>query len=118
MANVLEPIPFDGPKFDSVGMNYLLHCLPGDIQAKSAAFANLKPLANPGATIFGATLLSGGVERNWFARRVMDRNNAHGIFSNVDDDLDGLRLVLSQQLTDSAVEAVGCVAIFSGVVDP
>jgi Methyltransferase domain len=118
VANVLEPIPFEGPKFDSIGMNYLLHCLPGDIQAKRAAFANLQRLANPDATIFGATLLSGGVERNWFARKVMDRNNAHGIFSNRDDDLDGLRLVLSQQLTDSRAEALGCVAIFSGRVNP
>src|SRR5438876_5644469 len=33
-ANVLEPFPFRVPKFDSVGMNYLLHCLPGSIRSK------------------------------------------------------------------------------------
>lgn len=114
VANVLAPIAFDGPKFDSLGMNYLLHCLPGTIDEKAVAFEHLEPLLNPGSVVFGATLLHGGVKRNWLARKVMDRNNAHGIFSNADDDLDGLRAVLSRHLTDSSVEVVGCVALFSG----
>ena len=80
-------------------------------------FTHLSALANPDATIFGATLLSGGVERNWFARKVMDRNNVHGIFSNTDDDLEGLRGVLAQHLAEPSVEVVGCVAIFAGTVD-
>jgi hypothetical protein len=115
-ANVLEPIPFDGATFDSVGLNYLLHCLPGDIRAKGVVFANLAALTNPNAKVFGATLLSAGVDRNWFARKVMDRNNKHGIFSNADDDLGGLRAVLNEHLRDVTIEIVGCVAIFSGRV--
>jgi hypothetical protein len=59
-------------------------------------------------------LLHDGVERNWMARRVMDRNNKHGIFCNAHDDLDGLRAVLEQHLTGSVVDIAGCVAIFSG----
>ena len=114
LANVLEPIELETPKFDSVGMNYLLHCLPGTIASKSVAFAHLKPLLHPGGVVFGATLLHGGVERNWLARRVMDRNNAHGIFSNADDDLDGLRSALSHHLSDTSVEVVGCVGLFMG----
>jgi len=113
-ANVLEPIPLAAPKFDSVGMNYLLHCLPGSIRSKGVVFQHLKALLNPGGVLFGATLLHDGVQRNWLARRVMDRNNAHGIFSNTEDDLEGLRWVLSQHLTEPAVVVVGCVAIFSG----
>ncbi len=115
-ANVLEPISIDAPKFDSVGLNYLLHCLPGTISSKAVVFDNLKALVKPGGVIFGATLLHGGVDRNWFARKVMDRNNAHGIFSNVHDDLDGLRAVLSEHLADPVIEVVGCVGIFSGTV--
>jgi hypothetical protein len=113
-ANVLEPIPYDGPRFDSVGLNYLLHCLPGDIGSKAVVFDHLRVLANPGATIFGATLLHDGVHRNWFARQVMARNNAHGIFSNTGDSLNGLRSVLSDRLSESTVEVVGCVGIFAG----
>lgn len=114
LGNALEPFTVEGPMFDSVGLNYLLHCLPGDIRAKSVVFQHAKAAAVPGATIFGATLLHGGVDRNWMARKVMDRNNAHGIFSNAHDDLDGLRWALSQHLTDPIVNIVGCVALFSG----
>ena len=46
----------------------------------------------------------------------MDRNNAHGIFPNTDDDLEGLRGRSSQHLADPTVEVVGCVGIFSGTV--
>ena len=115
-ANVLEPIPFHRPPFDSVGLNYVLHCIPGDIVSKAVVFEHLKGLTKPGAVIFGATLLHEGVPRNWLARKVMDRNNKNGIFSNVDDSLDGLEMALSQHLTDSSVNVVGCVAIFSGSI--
>jgi hypothetical protein len=82
--------------------------------SKGVVFEHLTALANEDAVVFGATLLSGGVERNWFARRVMDRNNKHGIFCNADDTLDSLRAVLDEQLTDPQVDIVGCVAMFSG----
>lgn len=113
VANVLTPIAIEVTPFDSVGMNYLLHCLPGTIASKAVAFDNIKKVANPGATIFGATLLTGGVRRNWFARRVMKRNNAHGIFSNAHDDLDGLHAALEHNFDTHEVQLVGCVAIFA-----
>lgn len=116
MANVLQPIEYDGPRFDSVGLNYVLHCLPGDMQSKAVAIDHLTALANPGASVFGATLLHDGVPRNWLARQVMARNNAHGIFSNTHDDLDGLRSALAERLSDVSVTTVGCVAVFSGRV--
>jgi hypothetical protein len=114
VANVLEPIHIDTPNFDSVGLNYLLHCLPGTIESKAVVFEHLAPLVNAGGTVFGATLLHDGVDRNWLARQVMDRNNRHGIFSNADDDLDGLRRVLSQHLSEPSIDVVGCVALFAG----
>jgi hypothetical protein len=71
-ANVLEPMTIDTEKFDSIGMNYLLHCAPGTIRTKAVVFEHLKALANPGATVFGATLLHDGVRRNWMARQAGD----------------------------------------------
>jgi ubiquinone/menaquinone biosynthesis C-methylase UbiE len=115
-ADVLEPLPFDIPTFDSVGMNYLLHCIPGDIAAKGVVFDHLRPLVNPGGRVFGATLLHDGVERNWLARTVMERNNKHGIFANVDDNLDGLKSTLDAHLANPVVDVVGCVGIFSGSI--
>ena len=112
--NVLEPISIDAARFDSVGINYLLHCLPGSIESKSVALDHLKALMNPGAVLFGSTLLYGGVPRHWFARRLMDAYNRKGIFSNQGDDLDGLRRELGRRFREVSVEVVGCAALFSG----
>ena len=56
--NVLEPITLDAPGFDSVAVNYLLHCLPGSMASKAVIFDHLRPLMNARAMLFGATLLS------------------------------------------------------------
>ena len=113
-ANVLDPIGFDAPRFGSISLTYLLHCLPGTIRTKGIVFRHLKALLNPGGRIFGATLLCRGVPRSWAARRLMALYNSKGIFTNDHDDLDGLRAVLSEHLTAVTVEVVGCAALFSG----
>lgn len=118
LVDVLEPIgpQLDGDVagFDSIGMTYLLHCLPGDMTTKTAVFEHLLALANPGATVFGATLLAGGVRRNWYARQVMAFNNRRGIFSNAGDDLAGLEAALNEHLDAASIRIVGCVALFAG----
>ena len=114
VRNVLEPIPIDAAKFDSVGINYLLHCLPGTIESKSVSFDHLKALMNSGAVIFGSTLLQGGVARSWPAKRLMDFYNSKGIFSNESDDIDGLQRALGQRFRSVSIEIVGCAALFSG----
>lgn len=114
--NVLEPISLDGPRFDSVGINYLLHCLPGSIESKAVAFDHLKALMNPGAVLFGATLLQGGVDRSWLAKRLMAIYNKNGIFDNEKDDLEDLRRALEHRFRDVSIEIVGCAALFSARV--
>ena len=57
--NVLESISLDAERFDSIGINYLLHCVPGSIESKSVVFDHLKALMNPNAVLFGSTLLQG-----------------------------------------------------------
>lgn len=116
VGNVLEPISIDAPKFDSVGINYLLHCLPGSIEAKAVALDYLKTLMNADAVLFGSTLLQDGVSRNYFAKRLMEVYNKKGIFSNRRDSLDGLKQALDQRFRDVSFEVVGCVALFSGRV--
>jgi 2-polyprenyl-3-methyl-5-hydroxy-6-metoxy-1,4-benzoquinol methylase len=114
--NVLDPISIDKGGFDSVGINYLLHCIPGSIESKSVAFDHLKALMNPNAVLFGSTLLQGGVPRSWFAKRLMDAYNKKGIFSNEHDDLEGLERALTRRLRQVSVQVVGCAALFSGRV--
>ena len=111
--NVLEPIPFDGDGFDSIGISYLLHCIPGTIESKTFAFDHLTALLKPGGVIFGATLLHDGVERSWFARRLMGIYNKKGIFANRKDSLEGLTRALEQRFRDVTLEVVGCAALFA-----
>lgn len=112
-ANVLDPISHDVPGFDSISLTYLLHCLPGTMKTKSAVFRHLRPLLKPNGMMFGATLLSEGVHRSWAARRLMAFYNAKGVFTNDQDDLQGLRTVLSEHFASVTVDVVGCGALFS-----
>jgi hypothetical protein len=116
LLNVLEPISIDAATYDSVGINYLLHCLPGSIDSKAVALDHLKALMNRNAVLFGSTLLQGGVPRNWCAQRLMDIYNRKGIFSNRNDTLDGLERALRERFRDVTVEPVGCAALFAGCV--
>lgn len=112
--NVLEPWPGDGERFDSIGINYLLHCLPGTMQTKGAVFDHLARLLNPGGTLFGATLLGQDVHHNAAARRLMSFYNKKGIFTNTQDDLAGLKAHLARHFEDSGVRTEGCAALFWG----
>lgn len=113
--NILEPVlTTDIQPFDSVGINYLLHCVPGSILDKAVIFDHLKSLMNSGAVIFGSTILQGGVSRSWAAKQLMNLYNKKGIFSNTTDDFASLKDALKQRFKKVAVEVIGCVALFSG----
>jgi hypothetical protein len=112
-VNVLQPISINAARFDSVGINYLLHCLPGTMISKSIALDHLKTLMTPNAVLFGSTLLHGGVERSAVARRLMALYNRKGIFANEQDDLESLRRVLHARFKSVSIEVVGCAALFA-----
>lgn len=111
--NILEPISIPAENFDSVGINFLLHCVPGDLSEKSAIFDHLKAVMHPNAVIFGSTILHVGVSPNWLAKRLMNTYNNKGVFSNLDDSAEGLKRELEARFSDVSVEVVGCVALFS-----
>ncbi len=111
-GNVLEPFVLDGPGFDSIGVNYLIHCLPGDMTSKGVLFDHIKPWLNAGGTVFGATLLQDGVKRSRIAQRLMEFYNRRGIFSNRQDSLGALDSLLSNRFERYELEVVGCAALF------
>ncbi len=111
--NILEPIEFEVDKFDSVSINYLLHCLPGTMQEKTVIFEHLQSLMNPDAVLFGSTLLQSGVTQNWASRRLMAFYNRRGIFSNREDSFVDLQQALTQRFREVSIEVVGCAAIFA-----
>jgi hypothetical protein len=112
-ANALEPFGLPAGAFESVGLNWLLHCLPGDMAAKSIVFDHSKEVLAPDGVVFGSTVLSGGVRHTRWSRWMMERLNRDGTFSNHDDDLEGLRAQLEQRFDGARVEVVGAVGIFS-----
>lgn len=112
-ANVLEPITLHCEAFDSIGVNYLLHCLPGSITEKVVCFDNLNSLLKSGGRVFGSTLLSQGVPRSVIAQRLMAFYNNKGIFGNSHDDLEGLTSALEERFSKVQIKVIGCVALFS-----
>lgn len=86
VANVLEPLPpLAGAPFLSASLCYLLHCLPGTMAEKARVFDHLLPSLEPGAVVFGATIVPGRPREGFAARRLMALYNRRGIFSNLDD---------------------------------
>lgn len=110
--NVLDPIDLDAPRFDSIGLNSLLHCLPGAMADKAVVFDHLRPLLNPGGCVFGSTLLQGDVPRSAQARFLMKTYNRRGVFSNEQDTRESLEHALQKRFKESQVTVHGCVALF------
>ena len=114
-ANVLDQVDLGDALFDSIGTNFLFHCLPGGLEGKAATVAsNLRPYLASGGAFFGSTILGRGVSHNLVGRRLMRLYNRKRIFSNLEDDQRGLEQGLASELTDVQVEVVGSVALFAG----
>jgi hypothetical protein len=113
-ANVLDPPPLGDARFESAAANYLLHCLPGQIESKAATLAgNVRPYLEPGGVLFGSTILGRGVAHTRIGRRLMRVYNRKGIFSNAEDDERGLERGLASELDGVEIEVVGAVALFA-----
>lgn len=111
-ANVFEPLP-TRQKFRSVGLCYLLHCLPGSMAEKAPlVFDNLMQVTEPGGRIFGATILQGDAPRSAAAQALMNFYNRKGIFSNAADTFEALNGVLGERFKKFATLREGAVVIF------
>jgi len=112
-ANILEPLNLETPSFDSISLNYVLHCLPGSLQTKAIVFDHLKMVLTPGGVIFGSTLLHHCDQPHWIAERLMKTYNAKKIFSNEEDHEEKLRTILTNRFADVTIERKGYAALFS-----
>lgn len=115
-ADILQPLPeLPHAPFDSVGVNFLLHCIPGGFPDKATTvFGNLAPHVAPGGVVFGSTILGPGEPHSRLAQGVLKGYNRKGIFHNLDDDLEGLTTALAGAFEHHEVRRVGSVALFSG----
>ncbi len=112
--NVLAPFQLPEKRFDSIAVNYVLHCLPGTLSEKAIAFDHLLPLLNPGGVLFGSTILSLGVELNAVARSFLAFYNRLRVINNAGDGLGELESCLRSRFSRVELRVVGSVALFSG----
>jgi hypothetical protein len=111
-TNLLAPIASELEPADSVGLTYVLHCLPGTMSAKLKVVDHLRPAMNKNAVLFGATILGRGIEPNAPAQFLLRLYNGKGVFNNLDDDLAGLTGGLRSRFSQVDIETRGCVALF------
>lgn len=112
-ANVLGDIPAMPSRFNSIGINYLLHCLPGCIDDKVPRIIdNLRPYVGKDCTLFGSTILTGDVPHSATAQRVLNLYNKRGVFSNQRDTAARLDSALRKHTTHHEMKIVGAVGLF------
>ncbi|MBB1031410.1 class I SAM-dependent methyltransferase [Dietzia sp. SLG310A2-38A2] len=100
----------DERRFDSIGLNFLLHCIPG--RAKWDRLAELRRHLRPGGTLFGSTVLPGTSTANPLARVLNRTYNRLGVFGNAEDTMADLEAALAG-MADVRARQVGQVALFS-----
>jgi len=111
VANILEPLSLE-QGFDSVGLCYLLHCLPGTLSQKSIVFDHVLSVMSDSATVFGATIVQGDAPRSRAARTLMNFYNRKGIFSNEHDTYDALKIELDKRFASVKLHRHGAVVTF------
>ncbi len=112
-ANILDTLDLQCDKFDSISMNYLLHCLPGPLKEKSLVFKNLRPFLNDNGVIFGCTIVGKDVEAGYLARKLMSVYKKKGIFDNYQGSLNVLSSSIHEYFRVVDIQVIGCVAIFT-----
>jgi hypothetical protein len=111
LADLTAPLPLRQAAFQSIHLGYLLHCLPGPMEAKGKVLENLLPHLHPTGVLFGSTQLPGG--GNAFARRPTSIYNQRGIFGNAGDTMEGLEHMLAARFSRVSLERVGQATLFA-----
>jgi hypothetical protein len=111
-ADVCMPLPID-QRFDSIALNYVLHCLRGPMARRAPTIRNVAALLERSGVLFGATVLGTPELHTWLSRAALRENNRRGIFDNLTDSEDALREILNQSFEIVDLDVVGSVAVFS-----
>lgn len=113
--DILEPLDLKTEDFQSIAINFLLHCLPGRLETKMPkVLDHLIPVLEDDGVIFGSTILGTDIQRPLIAKFLMSRYNKKGIFSNSEDALGAVMESLSTRFRTFNVEVSGCVVMFWG----
>ncbi|QIS10048.1 class I SAM-dependent methyltransferase [Nocardia arthritidis] len=110
--NVLEPLDLGAERFDSAGLNLLLHCLPGGMKHKCRVFDHVLEYVEPGGRIFGSAVLAHGVSHTRIAEKMLASLNADETFDNSADSLAELDAELAARFDDYRLTVHGSIALF------
>nr|AFU65896.1 DacM3 [Dactylosporangium sp. SC14051] len=110
--DVLQPLELGAARFDSVGMNFLLHCLPGGMRHKTTVFDHVRQYVRPGGRIFGSTVLARGVRHGRMAPKALESLNADEVMHNAEDDLGDLDAALAARFDTYRLWTKGSVGLF------
>lgn len=113
-VDVFEPQKELQEQFNSISINYLLHCLPGSMHSKAVVVGNMLLLLKPGGILFGATILADEHLHTLASLTLMNFYRRKGIFSNRYDTQLALQDILQKHLVNVEIRVVGCVALFKG----
>lgn len=111
--NLFNPLPHLNHLFESVCLNYVLHCLPGSCAHKASVIANLKAVMAPEGVLFGSTILGATAATNNWARAVLTFYNFIGSFHNTSDTAEDLAAALAKQFQYHICRVIGSVALFA-----
>lgn len=112
-ANVLEPLPAaTGTGYDSIGINFVFHCLPGSFADKGAAFTHLAAVLSDNGVLVGSTILNQR-PATLFGRALTTAYRRLGAFNNAADDRAGLTAALAAAFDEFELTDIGDVTLFT-----
>lgn len=111
--NVLYPCDSlrAGKPYDSIAINYVMHCVPGDFTQKGVAFSHLSALLKEGGVLFGSTVLMHS-DASVFAKWCNRALNALGIFNNHADTVLALKQSLDAHFDQVSIQIRGASVLF------
>lgn len=111
--NLLLPLPPVSRPYESICLNYVLHCVPGSFTEKEKVIVNLKASMAPGGILFGSTILGESSAKSYSAKLILAFYNLLGSFNNVHDTEEGLIEALSKNFLYVDCRVIGSVALFA-----
>ena len=111
--NLFLPLTQFNHPFESICLNYVLHCLPGSFTEKEKVVGNLKKVMSPKGVLFGSTILGSGITQSPSARLILALYNLIGSFHNMHDTRDGLKAALLNNFKYADISVIGSVALFA-----
>lgn len=114
--NILHPLDNVGLKFDTISINYVMHCVAGNYSTKGIAFDHLKSLLNTNGVLFGTSVIRTR-HSSLPARGFMYCLNRAGVFNNQQDRCQDLEQALARHFSFSSVIYRSSTALFLATDD-